>query len=87
MRKNRFRDYDDEPTVDLDDPVALTSVSPAPQKKNSAPERQTERFQFTVKPSTKAALTKYASDHNVSMNTLVLNLIEEFLKREGYTNT
>lgn len=98
MRKSRFADYENEPIVDFDDPAALTSIPPTPKEKiqkklfesepvKPARERQTERFQFTVKPSTKAALAKYAADHDVTMNNLVLSLIEEFLEREGYTNT
>lgn len=48
-------------------------------------ERQSERLQLTIKPSTKAALSQYAEDHDTTMNAVILQLIESFLGDNNYT--
>lgn len=53
----------------------------APQKK----ERQSERLQLTITPTTKILLSQYAADHDTTMNAVILELVHEFLLREGYT--
>ena len=47
-------------------------------------ERKTERLQLTVRPSTKARLTKYAEDHDTSSNEVVQRLLDDLLDKAGY---
>jgi len=66
--------------------VGKTPVEPearmVPRRK--VKEAQKERLQMTIQPSMKAALQQYADDHDTSMNKLVLEILGNFLKKEGY---
>ena len=59
-----------------------TVTTPLPRRRVKEPQK--ERLQMTIQPSMKAALQQYADDHDTSMNKLVLDILGNFLKKEGY---
>ena len=47
-------------------------------------EPKSERLQLIIKPSTKVRLTRCAEDHETSVSQMMHQLIEDFLKKNGY---
>ena len=66
--------FSEEQSVEVKKPVVVKKPK----------ERQTERLQMTIKPSLKQTLMQYCEDQDIPMNKLVLDLIEDKLKAEGY---
>lgn len=60
------------------------TYTPAHSREPKVREKKTERLQLVVRPSTKARLIKYASDHNTSSNEVVQKLLDQLLDESGY---
>lgn len=81
--KNRLsqvkKSNDDTPTL-----TPTPTYTPAHSREPKVREKKTERLQLVVRPSTKARLIKYASDHNTSSNEVVQKLLDQLLDESGY---
>ena len=67
-----------------DTPTLTPTYTPAHSREPKVREKKTERLQLVVRPSTKARLTKYASDHNTSSSEVVQKLLDQLLDESGY---
>lgn len=66
------------------EPARETITTPSPLRVRKTKEAQKERMQLTIQPSMKNALQRYVEDHDLSMNKLILKIVGDFLKNEGY---
>ena len=83
-------EFTDTPTPTAEEVQSTPTVTPTPEytrkhtTNRKVKERKTERLQLTVRPSTKARLTKYAEDHDTSSNEVVQRLLDDLLDKAGY---